>query len=110
MKNSKYDHPNIFSNLFYYLFKTYFLKDYKFIKKKKFKYFLGINENLTRINFFKNLILNNKFNRNDLITCVNNIKINCNIDKVVNVEFLDNETIKKIYYWFSIFHINIPLD
>lgn len=95
-KNSKYNHPNVFSNIFYYLFKTYFLKDYKSLKKKNFKFFFGINENLTRIYFFKHLILGNKINRENFITGVNKIKMNCNLGKVVNVEFIDNEITKKI--------------
>lgn len=95
-KNSKYNHPNVFSNLFYYLFKRYFFKDYKSLKKKNFKYFFGINENITRINFFKNLISNNEINRENLVTGASSIKINCKLDKVVNVEFLDNKITKKI--------------
>ena len=41
-KNSKYNHPNVFSNIFYYLFKTYFLKDYKSLKKKILNFFLEL--------------------------------------------------------------------
>ncbi len=85
-KNSKYNHPNVFSNIFYYLFKKYYLKKYDFLKKN----------NITRIYFFKNLILANKLDSPNLITGVNSIKINSMHNKVIGVKFYDKNIQKEI--------------
>ena len=95
IRNPKFQHANVFSNLFHIIFNKY-LKNYNKNLRNYFSYF-NFKDNVTKSDFFTKLALFEEVNNYELFTGITNIKFNYELNKVKNIIFEIGENKKVVH-------------